>query len=178
LKSQSTFRHEEQHAFEKLIVDLRADEVGPLFRAQNDEEREKAWRIFLQERLYRFHAYAKDELLAYFRGGTSKLKSVYLKLTRSQEENGSYDFLTEFGKIDREFITRLPFPENSQPEALKILEEVYNRDEYNQTIKDGLNSYARLVKGGYSKEMAINLLSTEPLTKWPLAVKRMLETKE
>ncbi|PIT88300.1 MAG: hypothetical protein COU29_00715 [Candidatus Magasanikbacteria bacterium CG10_big_fil_rev_8_21_14_0_10_36_32] len=173
---QATFRHEEQHAIENLLVDTKASDMMPFLKAQNDDERQKTWRGFLQDRCRRFQAYTKDEILAFLRGGNRKLKSIYEQLTCLSEKEGLYDFLTRFGETDREYVTKMP--ENFQPTALKILEDVYSRDNFNKLIKNGLNAYTRLVKGGYSKEMAINLLSTEPLVKWLTVTKRMLENKK
>ncbi len=172
---QLIFRHEEQHAIERIIDDSKSINILGVLRAKDDEERQKKWRIFLQSHFWRFEAYAKDEILACWRGGHSN-KEIYRRLSKQKENGGGYDWLTVHGAEEKNYISK--FPDSFQPEALKILEEVYDRDNYNQTIKDGLNAYVRLVKyGGYSKEMAINLLSTEPLKKWPLVVKRMLENK-
>ncbi len=175
LERQLTFRHEEQHALERIIDNPKSTDMMGVLEAKNDEERMKEWQLFLQSRLRRFETYAKDEILACWRGGHSN-KEIYRRLSRQKEKGGSYDWLTVHGAEERNYISK--FSDSFQPEALKILEEIYNRDSFNQTIKDGLNVYVHLVKGGYSKETAINLLSTEPLTKWPLVVKRMLEAGE
>lgn len=188
-------RHEEQHAIKRLFVEHY--EVARLWEALEAieqtgkvENRADMLKLFTKRYLRRGREYngeerAKDEILAYFKGGDMQPSQILETLTLSREKGGLYDYFTEKKEGFKEVILdalKMGDPSKKvSDEELKTIDESMGEvfgSEYRALLKDGIDAFVMLREHGYSTEKAKNFLITEPLRKWKRTVERMLEAKD
>ncbi len=162
------FEHEEQHIIKRLFDDEKLYELERMSAKMNEAQfRERFTENLRSLREDEADRRAKDEILAYFKGGTAKEK-IYWSLT----ENPAYDYL----KSLRERYAN-PDPKIYKRYALVVEESVQKVlvEEYHEMIKNGIEAVMVLERSGYTKDQIINLLIIEPLARWPKLVKRISE---
>lgn len=188
-------RHEEQHAIKRLFAEQY--EVACLWEALEVikqtgkvENRANILRLFTKRYLRRAREYggeerAKDEILAYFKGGNKQPSEILETLILSEEKGGLYDYFAERKEGFKEIVLNALKMENPSKkisdEELKIIDksmgEVFG-SEYRALLKDGIDAFVILREHGYSTEEAKNFLIMEPLRKWGKTVARALKAKE
>ena len=175
-------KHEEQHAIKKLFGDRiqHRTAFSRLLDASNEGERELALKGLLRNRRERIaDERARDEILAYFKGGNRDSQGTLQELTKSGEKGGLYDYL----KLDKQDVLKEAdgwlktygperFGEEFKPKVEKAAEEVYGK-EYQDLLKEGIQAVQTLTKKGYTKEETMALLIQEPLSRWDKVVKRL-----
>ncbi|PIT88301.1 MAG: hypothetical protein COU29_00720 [Candidatus Magasanikbacteria bacterium CG10_big_fil_rev_8_21_14_0_10_36_32] len=175
------YDHEEQHAMKKFFEEQRnsSNALSEFRASQSDEERENALRHFCRHNRQQIEEKAKDEIMAYFKGSTHSAEQVVGTLTRTQEQGGTYDYfmINKMEEVLSKFLLSKSIDEKYLPMIKKVIHDVF-RNEYDNLIKNGVKSFVDLQKSDYSTDKTIALLTHEPLRKWPLVVKRMLESKK
>ncbi len=114
---------------------------------------------------------AKSELLSQLTD-KSNHSSIKFELTGDFR---NYDFINN----ELSIINELSFIKAEDKTALSKL--VASKEEYarlDNLINNGLDSYTKLIQGGYSKEQALNLLTNIPLNKWGKAADRALSLSQ
>ena len=112
------------------------------------------------------------------------------KLLSFFEKGAVYDFFAE----DIRFMTttaidgfsqKLPLAKKEIKHLFKeIIEKEYSREEYVKTVQDGLAAFMRLyreyeevIENPHLKDKIIGFLAKEPLSKWPVVVRRLVEAR-
>ena len=196
--SRSIYAHEEQHAIKNLLVREEQDRgfMRALEEAGDTSKEKKAalevsFKSYLEERRRVCEDYAKDEILAFLKGGHRSINSIIEILERNREAGGLYDYFGEdeelvLGKDVREFSEYVSYDkEETRKIAKEAVERVYNKGDFNQTVRKGITAFVDLYrmydgkkKDSYFKERIIALLINEPLHKWPIVARRLMEQKD
>ncbi len=164
------FDHEEQHIIKRLFTAEKIHQKMDLGRPMNEEQFREAWEENLRnQREDVADRRVKDEILAYFKGGTPK-ETIYKVLTEGSE----YDYLK---KIRERYAN--PDPKIYE-RYTKIVEESTAKilgEEYKNMISNGLDAIESLKKMHYSSDQIIGLLINEPLVRWSNLAHRIAEHK-
>lgn len=169
-KSEDIRAHEEQHAFKALFRESFAKKYIAEKSAVNGYLR------FLRERIA--EPRAKDEILAFFKDGMSDRQIVLDTLTRAKEDGGIYDYWEEY--LEKNKLPKAVKESLHDPEYNKKFFERANsvfRDEYRAMVENGLRNLLFLRIKGYSKDEIIGLLISEPLSRWPKVIGRLVEAE-
>ncbi|MBU1179651.1 hypothetical protein KJ885_01770 [Patescibacteria group bacterium] len=193
-ESQALYEHEEQHA----MYDMMKEEMqfGKAFRelqeaGGDDKKTEAAIVNFLKERRDFWADSAKDEILAYMKGGHRSVKDIIKILSRRRLAGGIYDYyamdkqsILDVAKND---FTKIVPKEPAEIEKMtkKQMNKVYDRKEFDDMLEKGIDAYIKLwnafedkIDNPQYKERIIAMLEREPLKRWPLVAKRLIEAKE
>ncbi|MCL4391993.1 hypothetical protein M1413_01555 [Patescibacteria group bacterium] len=182
INSKGTQKHEEQHAlwafFSKKIERVLID--GRLEHARTDEEKELALKHFLRFSRQDIDYQASNEILAYCAEGVDPQK-IYSSLTKSEAMGGLYEYFNDQVRLatERWVYDELPGKLGKSSEDFKKLldkdiGEVYVT-EYHKLLKEGIESFGKLKKAGYSTQKAIAVFTHEPLSRWKKTADRLLE---
>lgn len=134
----ATMRHEEQHVFNQLFEDLN---VAGRRKPELDEKILNA---------------ARDEIIAYFKDGTSPENIHKVLLDRYS--------IYQYGRIYKKIEKNHSYS--------------YLHKEYISYVERGIVAFQRLLENGLSIDRAILLLAHETLPKWQKIVDRLLSQKE
>jgi len=159
--AETTRIHEEKHIINKLVEPI--DQFGKYAKLSNLETNEFKKReleqIFNQDKITNEER-AKDEILAYLKGGhdIQKIKEILLE---KRESGGLYDYFEQ----DRNFYYSHPDYKKFGPE---LINETSGRTEnkYKQNINQALKAVGQLINSGFSRNKLIGLLQTERLDQW------------
>ncbi len=179
--SLSTIKHEEQHAIDRLfgLFDKKADRNTSLAQVKVEKDSEKRQQLLyrlMREGRHANEQRAKSEIFAFFKQGTRSTGTVTDLLTKTAADGGHYDYYAE----QREnYLSRLVdgLGEESRAQIERAADTVFG-PEYRQAVVKGITAYQDLrQKVGYDDEAAIAILTHEPLTRWPLVARRIMEAK-
>ncbi len=182
INSEGTQKHEEQHALwaffgrkiERFLID------GRLGHAKTDEEKELALKHLLRFNRQDIDYQASNEILAYC-AEERDFEEIYSSLTKPEVTGGLYEYFDDRERLatERWVYDELPGKLGKSSEDFKKLldkdiKEVYVT-EYHKLIKEGIKSFEKLKKAGYSTQKAIAVLTHEPLSRWRKTADRLLE---
>ncbi len=162
------FDHEEQHVIKRLFDEEKLhdlEKMGSEMTARQFQERFSENLRNMREDAADRHV--KDEILAFFKGGTAK-DVIYRQLT----ENPTYDYLKPLraryaNPSPRIYKKYVPLVEESVEQILV--------EEYHKMIENGINAVMKLERLGYSKDQIIGLLINEHLVRWQNLAHRISE---
>ncbi len=178
--ARETFVHEEQHVIKRLFEETsyRENVFQRIKTAKTEGELRSAMEEYLRWTRGRgfesSEASAKNEILAYFKDGSSP-KQIVDRLLLSREAGEFYNFAADWRKNMPSFFVRV-LGEEHRELAEQVTRKVFVT-EYRKIVKDGINAFSKLKAAGYSVEGAIALLTTEPLSRWGKVVSRLLAEK-
>jgi len=106
----------------------------------------------------------RDEIIAMKRDGGSNYFDLLGK-------NGLYSY--RMGELEEEI---RQYEEAGLPVFYQLIQ--YSHKKFFDTVKKSINAFDRLLDLGYSREMAVAILSTSPVLLWPKIVKGLAKAKE
>lgn len=170
--SENTMKHEEQHAIEGLF-DKRIQPHD--FYKEFEEAKTDNERALIVKRHFRFirqmgEEKAKGEILAYLKEAqdASLMKDGLFNIMTNLDY---YNFFPHTEEYTSDLLG-LEVDEEKKQAVEEFAEKIFV-NEFENNIKDGIGSFCKLEKMGYSKEKIIAALIQEPLSKWKKVVKRL-----
>lgn len=182
--AQSTYEHEVQHAMKRLF---RRDEISArrvatfsaLKSAEDPSQKAECLKDFLEAVRLEDEEKTKDEIFAYFKGGTP-VQQIQDILLKKQAEGGLYDYFYEHTRIKEPPGQNLKqkLSETIDPQVVAAtFDKVFSEKDYRYTVKSAVRAFAHLTQAGLSNNEIIALLVDKDLSRWPIERQRSLEQK-
>ncbi len=177
----NTKLHEEQHVIYKLLqIDKLIDHTyyknkPNLLKNGNTEvdltkiNDKKYFETLLAQERQKVEEKVKNELLAFIKGGSTTF--FYEHILMQNPSGCLYNFAS--AKLTNAI---MHLHEGEFSEAMD--KRMNSFREINHNIREARVAFQNLCREGYSEKQAITILTTEPLSKWPKAVKRLKEAKQ
>lgn len=169
--------HEQQHALKRLFgyAYVRTNTIDRLLTSTTPEDDRRIIRSYVEHWRERMaEDRARDEILAYFKDGTSAA-DTYQYLVKT---DGPYNYLEGRKELVADAVERMQEifkPGNSVPNdaVLKMIDDILGK-EYRQVVLKACAIPMILRDNGYTTDQTIALLTQEPLGKWERVAKRLL----
>jgi hypothetical protein len=189
--AESVYIHEEQHALNRLLEEewqgivyaehlqqaLKEGDTHAIFRLTE--------KVLHEVRHEDMERRARDEIFAFLKEYTSP-KPIYDYLTKSEEENGLYDYAGDYKKDYRQLLRYLldglngrSMQKNAYKEYKPIFEEAIDRileRDYKKLLEESLKAVSLLLDY-YSSRKVIGLLLNQPLPQWSSIAELMTQKK-
>lgn len=177
--------HEEQHAFNTLFTEAKSvsNAKQELLNSQTDTERETAlYRYFTDKRRAQGDTQAKDEIMAFYTGEEAYSPEKITDILTYSDNITTYSYFEKALDILRQHLGKDLIPKMGKERFDEMTEKLFHKvfeDEYKKVIQQGAQAFDDLrKKGGFKTSEIVGMLTHEPLRKWPLTAKRMLEQKK
>jgi hypothetical protein len=163
--------HEERHILYRLTEDVEKLGDYSKFKEGEDETEKMILKETMNEDRLHIEERAKNEIVAYLKGGASS-EDIKTELLRRAAEGGLYDYF-EKEKVYYSYPKYEKFDKES-------LEKAHNesRNKYEQDIINALGKVERLKEMGFPKRRIIGLFVAERLDRWPKVFERFKTSEE
>jgi hypothetical protein len=171
-------KHEEQHYEHSLLFSYRPHFYRPVKMEgvkslPPDQQLAKIKQFLRFERQFADDDDIHDEILAIFSGHLIN-QTVIGKMIANIILNYRDKFYNIKIDLAKENLQKEGIDEKTINDAI---DEIFERESY-RVIRRSFETLLLLQNNGFTKDEIIHLLQTEPLVKWPIAAKRMIEFRE
>lgn len=176
-KQEFTIKHEEQHAINRIYSNnISSNEFSivntELSLMEGDHIKDKTIKL-CKSLLDKALDNVKDEIIAYKIEGLYGDEDIMEILLMDEQEGGMYDYMQRelfLFKIE----SALEKENIDDDSILKSAQDILIKD-YENFIKDGLEVFDLLKKGGVSEEAIVSMLMPEKLSNWKKVARRAIK---